>query len=562
MPQGLQQFLQEITEINPGENGAEFAAGTPRLRVAAVAEGVFQVRFSQDGTPFREPPFSYAVVPDYFSTHRVEANLNTETDGYTRIECGGFAAVVQHRPLRVSFEDEQGNVFADDRYGVSWRGDKVAVWKNKVDGEHFYGMGERAIGINRLTRKFTNWNTDAPAYKEWGDPLYSSFPFFMALRPCEDGVRRAYGIYLDNSYRSEFDFGGEMLDGVDFCVYGGELVYYVIMGPDMTDVLRRYTEITGRAPLPPRWALGYQQSRWSYYPDTEVRTLVRQFRERMIPLDAVYLDIHYMEGYRVFTWDRERFPDPPGLLRDLLEDGVKVVPIVDPGIKADAGYAVNEDGLAQDMFVKYPDGRVYTGSVWPGACHFPDFTSPKVRSWFGGYCRQMLEDGAAGLWIDMNEPSNHRFRTLPDIVRHDFEGEGGTHAEAHNVYGLLMARATYDGMRAHASGERPFVLTRAGFSGVQRYAAMWTGDNVSDWEHLRLTTSMLLSLGMSGMPFAGSDVGGFFDSPSPELFARWIQLGAFSPLFRTHTIFHSQRQEPWSFGPAVETIARKFIELR
>jgi len=561
MPQGFHHVLGDVTSVSNLENGVELLAGTPRLRICAVTEGLFQVRFSQSGASFREQPFSYAVLPDFLSGEPEEVEVQTQED-HTRIRSGSYTAVVQHRPLRIHFEDAHGNVFAEDDFGITWKGDHVTARKRKTDGEHFYGLGERALGINRVGQRFTNWNTDYPAYQEWSDPLYTSFPFFIALRPCEDGLRRAYGIYLDNSYRSEFDFGGEMLDGFSFGAHGGEFVYYFIPGPEMTDVLRRYTAMTGRVPLPPRWALGYHQSRWSYFPDTEVTSIVRQFRERRIPLDAIYLDIHYMDAYRVFTWNPERFPDPRGLLNELRNQGVRAVVIINPGVKQDPGYFVHDEGLEKGMFVTYPDGSIYKGSVWPGACYFPDFTNPAVRQWFGDYYRLMQDAGVAGIWTDMNEPSNHRFRTISEIALHAFEGEGGTHAEAHNVYGLLMTRATYEGLLRHRPDERPFVLTRSGFSGSQRYAAVWTGDNVSNWEHLRLTLPMLLSLGLSGMPFCGSDVGGFFDSPTPELFARWIQIGAFSPFFRTHTIFESMRQEPWSFGPGVETISRKFIELR
>ncbi len=561
MPQNMFTFPGNVTDRVLRRDGAELRTGNTRVRVSVVSEGIFQVRMSQSGDSFENPPFSYAVRPGFHDQPVPDVTVALEEDPVL-IRNGSFTAVVACSPLRVRFEDTDGYVFAADDYGPVWNGNSFAVWKKRADDEYFFGLGEKAYGINRTEERFKNWNTDAPFYRRESDPLYKSFPFFIGLKRFEDGVRRAYGIYLDNSYRSEFDFGGQARQHVVFGAEGGALNYYVFMGPEVTDVIRRYTELTGRMPMPPRWSLGYQQSRWSYYPAREVRTLVQQFRERKIPLDVVHLDIHYMDGYRIFTWDKQNFPDPAGLIHDLREQGVKTVVIIDPGVKTDPGYPVYDEGLAADAFVKFPDGRVYEGSVWPGACHFPDFTKPGARAWFGGYYKDLLEKGIAGIWTDMNEPSNHRYKTIPDLVLHDFEGRGGTHQEAHNIYGLMMTRATYEALREHAPDERPFVLTRSAFSGSQRYAAAWTGDNVSNWDHLRLTIPMLLSMGISGMPFCGSDVGGFLDSPTPELFARWVQLGAFSPLFRNHTIFESQRQEPWSFGPRVEEISRRFIELR
>ncbi|MFN3763355.1 MAG: TIM-barrel domain-containing protein, partial [Anaerolineae bacterium] len=330
-------------------------------------------------------------------------------------------------------------------------------------------------------------------------------------------------------------------------------------------LLERFTEETGRHPLFPRWALGYHQCRWSYYPEARVRRLARDFRETYrVPCDGIHLDIHHMDGYRVFTWDPRRFPDPAGLIADLHAQGFKVVTIVDPGVKADRKYRVFQDGLRQGMFCRYPDGRLFIGPVWPGNCAFPDFTDPRVREWWGDLHRGLLAAGVDGIWDDMNEPAifGEDDATIPGPVRHSLEGAGGDHRRAHNLYGLNMARATAEGLARLAPDRRPFVITRSGWTGVQRYAAHWTADNRSDWASLRQTLPMVLNLGLSGIAFTGSDIGGFEGFATGELFTRWLQMSVFFPFCRAHTYFASPDQEPWSWGEPYLSINRDFIRLR
>jgi alpha-glucosidase len=324
-------------------------------------------------------------------------------------------------------------------------------------------------------------------------------------------------------------------------------------------------------PLPPRWSLGYHQCRYSYYPESKVRWVADTFRQKRIPADVLWLDIHYLEGYNPFTWDRQRFPDPARMIADLGRQGFRLVTIVDPHPKAQAGYAPYDTGLAGGHFVKNPDGTPYTAKVWPaqaekdpGPSVFPDFSRPAARAWWGGLYRDLLDAGVAGIWNDMNEPAVFETwgHTMPLDVRHDNEGQPTDHREIHNVYGQLMTRSTYEGLRALRPQRRPFVLTRATFAGGQRWAAMWPGDSVSNWSHLRASVPMLLGMGLSGMPFVGSDIGGFAEAPSAELFTRWIQLGAFYPFMRTHTTFGTPDQEPWSYGARHEEINRRAIELR
>jgi alpha-glucosidase len=323
------------------------------------------------------------------------------------------------------------------------------------------------------------------------------------------------------------------------------------------------------------WALGNQQSRWSYFPESRVREVARGFRESRTPADVIYLDIDYMDGFRVFTWDKTRFPDPPKLLSDLRREGFRTVLIIDPGIKVDENYRVYKEGRAGGHFVKDERGGELRGSVWPGVCAFPDFTSAPAREWFSSYYRQHLDEGVAGFWNDMNEPGiflsemtpkpdiyHHPMKTFPLTSRHDGDGDAGTHARYHNVYGMQMARSTFEGLRKLRPDERPFVLTRAGYAGIQRFSAVWTGDNVASWDHLRLSIPMLTNLGVSGVPFVGADVGGFSGNPSPELYARWLQAAALTPFLRSHSEAGSNPHEPYSFGPRFTDINRASVELR
>lgn len=555
------EFLGALTTSQSVPGGIELQAGQARLRIQALSDGVFQIWVHPDGRPFPAHPFSYAVRPECFVAppltvvHHSQKRQLILTQGVWRI-------VVQCDPVRLWFEGPSGMPLAADSFGPMWANERIAVWKKRVEGERFFGLGEKAGPLERTGRAYENWNRDHSGYSTQDDPLYKTIPFYLALRPTNDQGWEAYGIFFDNTFRSWFDFGGRAPTHVSFGAEGGELVYYFLAGPTPADVLSRYTWLTGHFSLPPRWALGYHQSRWSYYPEAVVRALVAEFRARRLPLDVVHLDIHYMDGYRIFTWNPQRFPDPQRLAEDLRRAGVRLVTIVDPGVKVDPGYRLHDEGLAEDVFVRYPDGQLYAGEVWPGPCYFPDFTNAKARAWFGRYVGEFLRTGVAGFWCDMNEPAVFGGGTLPDLVRHHLEGRGGTHREAHNVYGLLMARAVWEACRQHAPDQRPFIITRAAYAGVQRYACVWTGDNVADWPHLRQALTMMLSLGLSGQPFSGSDIGGFIGTPSPELYARWIQLGACSPLCRTHTAYGTPAQEPWSFGEEVEAIAHKYLTWR
>lgn len=431
------------------------------------------------------------------------------------------------------------------------------------ENESIFGLGETTGTFNKrgLIREF--WNTDvlglAPAINPGLRSLYVSIPFAISLR---DG--RAAGLFWDNPARQTWDLGQTKLSEWQMRAASGEVDLYLFLGPRVSDVVARYTELTGRIPLPPRWALGYQQCRYSYETRARVEKIAREFRRRKIPCDALYLDIHHMDGYRVFTFGKT-FPKPAQMISELAKQGFKIVTIVDPGVKNDPKFGVLKRGIAAKAFVKAFGGkRDLLGKVWPGVSRFPDFLNANTRDWWGREQSALSEVGIAGFWNDMNEPANFALptKTLPENAVHKTDFGIMKHAEAHNLYGMQMARASREGALAHSPNQRPFVITRAGYAGVQRHAMVWTGDNSSVWEHLADSVQMYLNLSVSGLPFCGGDVGGFLDNTTPELLTRWTQMAAFTPFFRNHSNIGTIDQEPWAFGKRTETICRRFIELR
>lgn len=420
-----------------------------------------------------------------------------------------------------------------------------------------FGAGEWAGGLRTDGRLVLFWNTDAWCYDDATPALYQSHPYVLAL--LEGG--RARGILADCCARGTL---AASPDGVELAFEGGPFEVHLIEADSPQEVQRALAAIVGRPALPPLWALGYHQSRYSYESADEVRALARRLRAERVPCDAVWLDIDYMDRFRSFTWDPERFPDPRALTAELRAAGLRTVAILDPGIAAAADDPTYASGLAGEHFVEDASGRPVRGRVWPGLCAFPDFTRSQTRAWWAGrVARFVAESGVAGLWNDMNEPSVFRTptRTLPESARHRGMG-GGSHARFHNLYGQLMTEATRAGLAAAAPDERPFVLTRSTHLAGARFAATWTGDNQSRWEDLAWAVPMILRLGLCGQPFAGADLGGFLGAPSEELFVRWYELAAFMPFARGHAEKESPRQEPWSFGAKALAHVRAALSLR
>ena len=433
--------------------------------------------------------------------------------------------------------------------------DDSAIKIMKVLGtdDAIYGLGDKPGCLNKRGYAYENWNTDDPApHVDSFRSLYKSIPFFMVLN--ENGC---YGIFADNTYRTVFDFGKESDKYYSIRHENGVLDYYYISGNTMAQVVSRYVDLTGHGKVPQKWLFGYHQSRWSYMSEDEVRNLAANFRKHDIPCDCIHLDIDYMDGFRVFTFDENRFPNPKKLAEDLEKQGIKLITIVDPGVKKDENYEIYKEGISMDAFAHAADGSVYENAVWPGTSVFPDFTKEEVRSWWGKNIKKLLDAGVRGIWNDMNEPASFR-GPLPD----DVTFAKGTHDQIHNIYGHLMAEATYNGLRQYDHDRRPFVLTRACYAGSQRYCGGWTGDNHSIWSHIQLALVQMCNLGLSGMMMSGSDIGGFGSDATPELMARFFEAAIFSPFFRSHSAMGTKRQEPWAFDKKTTDIIRKVIKLR
>ena len=548
------------------------------VAITAVAPDIIRIRFAprlrqRPGGNAREPfgrDHSYAIVGRDLGAPSATVERAT---GRTILRTPRLAVTIQHDPFRVAVADSSGTVLDEDdkEQGIAFSNARTRVWKRLTDDDQIFGLGEKTGHLNKRGRQLggynvTMWNSDTFAYEADTDPIYASVPFYIVLRK-----GRAHGIFLDNTFRTNFDIGHTSPGLLAFGAEGGDLNYYVIDGPTPKDVVRRFTDLTGRLPIPPRWALGYHQCRYSYYPESKVRFIADNFRQRRIPADVIWLDIHYQDGYAPFTWDKATFPDPGRLIADLRKQGIRLITIVDPHIKKEPGTTPYDSGIAGGHFVKNPDGTIYEGNVWParaeknpGPSVFPDFSRAHTREWWGSLFKPFLDLGVAGIWNDMNEPAvfDTPGGTMPSDITFDNDGQPSDHRELHNVYGLLMTQGTYQGLKRLRPTERPFVLTRATFAGGQRYAAQWPGDNVSDWTAMRGAIPTLLGMGLSGLSFVGVDVGGFAEAPPAELYTRWLQSGILYPFFRTHTAFGTPDQEPWSYGTQWEVLNRRAIELR
>ncbi|GAA2097893.1 glycoside hydrolase family 31 protein [Streptomyces albiaxialis] len=433
---------------------------------------------------------------------------------------------------------------------------------------HFFGLGGRASGLRLREGTYRLWNTDPGPFSPGQDPLYITMPVLMGVADVGTHL-----VFHDNTWDGHVSLregeeglgsGHDRPGRCEVRMSGGPLRYWVLAGPPAR-VLHGWAALTGSPALPPRWALGHQHARWGFGSAREVRRVAEGYRARGLPLRALHLDIDHYRGHRVFTVDEGHFPDLPGLAAELRGRGVRLVSIVDPAVKAEPGWTVYDDGASADVFVRDGRGREVRGVVWPGVSVFPDFTDPRARKWWGELYAERLAQGFAGVWHDMNEPTSFAAfgdPTLPLSARHALEGRGGDHREAHNVYALTMARAGYEGLRGLVPEQRPFLFSRSGWAGMQRYGGTWSGDVETGWEGLRASLSLVLGLGLCGVPYSGPDVGGFTGHPSPELYLRWFQLGAYLPLFRTHAAKWAGRREPWEFGDEVLDHARTALAER
>ena len=552
------QHIGNVQNVEKLRDGIELTAGSAKVRITAFRDGIIRVRLAPQGSFPKD--FSWAVIepPDLpaVSVEDGKAEL--------RMTVGRVVVIVKKRPLLITFADSAGNVLLAEQLSLpmAWDGTYIHAWMRMPSDENYFGLGDKPGPMNRRNHAYTMWNTDFFGWQESDDPLYKTIPFFIGLRR-----GTAYGVFFDNTYRSSFDFGKESPDYFSFGAEGGELNYYFIAGPEPKKIVQQFTALVGRTPLPPLWSLGYQQSRYSYYPEARAREVVQTLREKKIPADVIYFDIDYQQGNAPFTINREYFPNFAKMIGDFRAEGVRTVLITDLHIKKDPGhgYAPYDSGIKQDAFVKNADGSVFVGKVWPGDSVFPDFTLTRAREWWGGLYREFVNIGVAGFWNDMNEPSVFETptKTMPlNVVHRLDDGTTLDHRAIHNVYGMENARATYEGLLKLRPDERPFVLTRAAYAGAERYAATWTGDNSATWNHIGMSVPQIMSLGLSGYSLVGADVGGFAGSPPVDLLTRWYELGVFYPIYRDHAAKGTADHEPWASGPEQEAIRKRYIELR
>lgn len=558
-------IIGTVESFNLSDCHIDFTCTNAKFRVSILAPNLIRVRF----TPKNEflPRRSWAVTLD--DTEWENTNFEVqETPETIEIKTEQIQIKIFRDGCRLHCYDANGQPFAcDAQTSVGWRTAEVAGWKQIEADEHFYGFGERTGLLDKRSEIKTNWTIDAVDYGALTDEMYQAIPFFIALRP-----HVGYGIFLNSTYWSQFDLGVGKPGTWRMETQSQELDYYIIYGPEPAKIIQTYSQLTGRTPLPPHWALGYHQSRWGYDTEEVINEVAQEFRSRQIPCDVIHLDIDYMRGFRVFTWSPKRFPNPTQLLRELKQAGFKVVTIIDPGVKyePEADYSVFDEGLEKDYFVRKRDGQLFYGYVWPEKAVFPDFLRPDVNYWWGD-CHQSLTDaGVAGIWNDMNEPSisdrpfgdkGNKIWFPMDALQGPSE-EGATHTEVHNLYGLMMAKSAYEALERLRPNERSFVLTRSGYAGIQRWSSVWMGDNQATWEHLEESLPMLCNMGLSGVAFVGCDIGGFAQNSTAELFTRWMQMGMLYPFMRAHSAMGVARREPWVFGDRVESICREFIGLR
>jgi len=557
--------IAPVQEIQHGDRTIHFNCSGSCLAISVLAANLIRVRLAPSGEFM--PRRSWAVALDDAEWPVVPFEVQ-ETNEAVDITTDQLRVHIRRPDCHITCFDSANRPFAQDAdMGMGWRMGAVAGWKQIEADEHFYGFGERTGLLDRLSDRMTNWTVDALDYGSLTDEMYQAIPFFIALRP-----EVAYGIFFNTTFWSQFDIGADQPGVWRMETRGDQLDYYIIYGPEPANILRTYTKLTGRMPMPPRWALGYHQCRWSYESETVVRELAREFRDRSIPCDVIHLDIDYMHGYRVFTWSPKRFPHPAKLISDLGQDGFKTVAIIDPGVKyePEADYHVFDQGIEHDYFVRKADGKLFHGYVWPDKAVFPDFLRPDVREWWGDLHKSLTNMGVAGIWNDMNEPAidDRPFGDPGNKIWFPLDAPQGsvdertTHAEAHNLYGLTMAQSCESGLKRLRPNDRSFVLTRSGYAGIQRWSSVWMGDNQSLWEHLEMSLPMLCNMGLSGVAFVGCDIGGFAGNATAELFARWMQLGMLYPLMRGHSAMTTARHEPWVFGDRVERICREYINLR
>ncbi|MFD8523906.1 glycoside hydrolase family 31 protein [Streptomyces capillispiralis] len=556
-----------VTEVEPGPGGGLIRFGRSELRIFVAVNGA--VFWGWDGA---DPEPSYALAgrcpdPD------PRAALEPDKEGGWRVVAGRVTVVVSRH----------GAVEVLTPGGVTLRRDLPPRWWEPVGGgaarwmlrsevaadARFFGLGGRASGPRLRDGTYRLWNTDpGRAFGPGDDPLHITMPVQLVVADAGTHL-----VFHDNPWDgsvtvregAEGAGSGHDRDGVsELRMDGGPLRCWVMVGTPAR-VLLAWASLTGAPALPPAWALGHQHALAGSGGEDEVRRVVAGHLEHGLPLDAVHLDAGHLDSRRVFTVDQERFPKLPVLAEELRREGVRLVSVVAPAVGTAPGTALYDEGAGRDAFVRDASGEVVRGVSWPGEAVFPDFTHAGVREWWGGLYAERLAQGFSGVWHTSDEPTSSTAfgePTLPRSARHALDGRGGDHREAHNVYGLCMAGAAYEGLRGPAPDERPFVFSRSGWAGMQRHGGAWTGEAVAGWDGLRASLALVLGLGLCGVPHAGPDSSGPDGESSSELSVRRLQLGAYLPLFRTHAGPRGGRGELWEFGAEVLEHARAALAER
>ena len=564
------EILEDLKTLSVEGNKVKLELANAHAELDFYKNGMIKVFIS--GPAAQSPPLSTPAVVSSPPPAAIEVEQEdgrrqgaSLKDQGISIKYHRYKAHVGFHPFRVSLLKGTGETLCADKK-VGYTTDRMVVYKELQD-EHFYGGGEQTGPLDKKGRYLEYWNTDAfSAHNDDTLHMYCSIPFVIGFPGhTRQQSGKVYGLFIDYGGCSFFDLGRKDPHTYYLGVNNQSIIYYLIPGETIKDVVEKFTRLTGRMAMPPLWSLGFHLSKWSYFPYERVYKIAQLLRKKKIPADAIHLDIDYMDGYQVFTFDRDYFPNPRRMMNKLQTMGFKTVTILDPGVKADPEYPVFKEGVDQGYFVKAQKGGFFTGEVWGKESAFPDFLQEQARVWWAGLVRDFVtEHGVGGIWNDMNEPSEFTsvFRTLPDTAVHRTRERDVPHRTVHNLYSLLENQATWQGLVAAAPQRRPFILSRSGFAGIQRYTAIWTGDNRSRFSHLAMAIPINCNLGLSGVAFVGNDVGGFNENCHPELFARWIEMGAFTPFFRVHNICNARAQEPWAFGPEIEEISRKYISLR
>jgi alpha-glucosidase len=548
--------LGAVLSYQKTAHGIAGRTGMAEFSVDVYSPNIIRVRVTPQDSPRHA---GYALTTDEppdFSQFSVDA-----ADTLVVVKTSNITTEVELRPdLRITFKDAKGTVINEDlpgkELGMTLIGRKLTVYKRLQSDERFIGMGEALGNLDRRGTVLTLKNTDNYRYDDPKVPMYVSIPFFTGLHH-----GKVYGLFFNNSHRSVFNFGASNRRFASFSFDGGSLDEFFIFDASVRKILEHYTSLTGRMPLPPRWSLGYQQSRCSYYPEEQVMFIANTFRAKQIPLDGIVLDADYLHQYQPFRINRERFPDMRRLADTLRGMNIELTASVNPGIAIDDTYEQYKSGLKENVFLRYADGELWVADIAPNTNHFVDFSDPRGRRWWIDNLKIYQDLGIRGLWNDMNEPAIDG-QAMPDNVVFDFDGQKTSALEAQNYYGMLMARAAFESAEQFGGNRRPFVLSRSGFAGIQRYAAVWSGDNQAKDEHILLGALLINQMGLSGVPFTGPDLGGYIGDGNKDLFRRWVEVGVFAPYLRNHRGQYTAANEPWAYGEEVEAISKAYIGFR